>query len=372
MRILYDDNMPYGDIFFNELGQATAFNHRHLRAEDLNDVDALLVRSTTKVDSALLQYATRLRYVATATAGINHLDTHLLEQREISWGHAGGCNATAVAEYVISAILALSDDVEELTHKTIGIVGAGHVGSQLAAKLEALNLTYKLYDPPLRRAGDCRHFASFEDILQCDIISLHVPLNRDGQDKTLHMFNEAVLASLRPDQVLINAARGEVVDNAAALRLLEKGKSLNLVLDVWENEPDILMPLVPFTRFSTAHIAGHTLEGKAKGTFMLYQQLCRLMSREPTQTLDKHLPVWPHHVDKLPELSDLGLIRHLAFCMYDIRQDSKRFRASVTGPEPFSYMRKHYPIRREFSACRVNAGNSPESQAIYRLGFSAA
>ena len=371
MKIFYEDSMPYGCEFFHDLGDCQVFSHQSIDASQLTEADILLVRSTTKVNHELLKQANKLQFVSTATAGTNHMDIPYLKKRGIDYSSAAGCNAVAVAEYVLSAMFACQDSIAKpLLESTVGIVGAGHVGSALAQKLTAMGINHKLCDPPLQDKGDPREFVSLDGIMDCDIISLHTPLVVSGEHPTLHMFDHQRLSSMSENQLLINACRGEVLDNRAALALFEQGKTLNLVLDVWENEPEILLDLVPHIKLATAHIAGHTIEGKARGTEMLYQQVCERLNIAPTKTLEDYLPapILPDIQLNTDELS-ARVFQDLVHQVYDVRQDDKLFKQTVAKPGQFAYIRKHYAIRREFAATRVSAGNLVGSEAIYDLGF---
>ena len=371
MKIYYEDSLPYAQEFFAELGECEVFSHRTVTAEQVADADILLVRSTTKVNEALLHLNQQLQYVATATAGTNHMDFQYLDSRGIAHGSAGGCNAVAVAEYVLSALFVMAEKLQwNLRTKVVGIVGAGHVGSALQRKLEALGISYKLCDPPLAATNDARRFVDLDEIMDCDVITLHVPYIKEGEYQTQHMFDAKRLARLTQRQVLINACRGDVVDNQAALELLQQGKELKLVLDVWENEPTINQQLVPYVKLATAHIAGHTIEGKARGTEMLYQQLCKRLGLPVNKQLSDYLPSPEPALLELPlQESAEDVIRDLVLAVYDIAQDDLQFKASIGEAEQFRYIRKHYPIRREFAALKVSAGNYAESEAIYALGF---
>jgi erythronate-4-phosphate dehydrogenase len=371
MKIYYEDSMPYAADFFAGLGECQVFSHKTINAEQLADADVLLVRSTTKVNAELLAHNSRLKFIGTATAGTNHVDKAYLKQHGILFQSAAGCNAVAVAEYVLSSLFVMAEKLGwQLQEKTIGIVGAGHVGTALQQKLSALDIAYQLCDPPLRDAGDPRSFVDMDGIMQCDVITLHVPLVIQGLYPTANMFDAARLSQLSEQQVLINACRGEVMDNAAALALFEQGKKLNLVLDVWENEPNINLALVPYVALGTAHIAGHTIEGKARGTEMLYQAVCDLYQLPATKKLSDYLPVVQHSLAINPAITAWQNFQKLVLQVYNIASDSERFMASVDNADQFGYIRKHYPIRREFSAIKVNTGNFAQSKAIYALGFS--
>ncbi|MDF2178051.1 4-phosphoerythronate dehydrogenase [Aliiglaciecola sp. CAU 1673] len=372
MRIYCEDSLLYAREFFSSLGDLQFFSGKSVRPQDISDAEILLVRSTTKVNQTLIGQCQHLRYVGTATAGTDHMDLAYLSQHGIAHGSAAGCNAIAVAEYVVSAILALAlKNGDSLKGKRVGIVGAGHVGSALDAKLQALGLSTLLCDPPLAEKGDPRHFVSMDEIMDCDIISLHVPLVEDGLYPTRHLFDAKRLSALNKNQWLINACRGEVLDNQALLMLAQQQEHCQMVLDVWENEPDVLLELLPHLALATAHIAGHTLEGKARGTELLYRQVTKLLGLPDNIKLEDVLP--QPELDVLsPQGEGLDAIMQLVFSLYDIREDDGAFREQVNGPADFRYARQHYGIRREFASARVSTGNSALAEAIYGLGFQSA
>ncbi|MFQ3190465.1 MAG: erythronate-4-phosphate dehydrogenase [Paraglaciecola sp.] len=371
MKIYYEDSMPYAAEFFSELGDCEVFSHKTVSADMLADADVLLVRSTTQVNQKLLAKNTQVQFVATATAGTDHVDKSYLASQNIPFISAGGCNAVAVAEYVLSAMMVMGKRLNwELADKTVGIVGAGHVGSALARLLNVLGINHKLCDPPLADAGDSREFVSMSDIMQCDVISLHVPWVKDGPYPTENLFDKVRLAALKDNQLLINACRGEVINNQAALALFEQGKSLNLVLDVWENEPNINIDLIPHTALATAHIAGHTIEGKARGTEMLYLALCNHLGIQAEKKLSDYLPkAEPSSLHINEKHNFWQLLHQLVLNVYNIETDDQYFRENMDSAEQFRYIRKHYPIRREFSAIALNTGNFADSKAIYAVGF---
>jgi erythronate-4-phosphate dehydrogenase len=354
LKILYDIAMPYAAAFLDSLGEAKAFELGGLTCESLVDIDALFVRSTTKVDATLLEKANKLQFVATATAGFNHIDIDYLNQHSVKWYSAGGCNATAVAEYVISAIfqLAYEDKFDPLAKK-VAVIGAGNVGSALASILNGLNIDYVLCDPPLQATDENRSFVNFEAAMQADIICLHTPLITNGDFPTLHMFGSNELSKLSENQYLINACRGEVIDNGALLNCFEMGQRLNVVLDVWENEPLIKHDLIPYIRLATAHIAGHTLEGKARGTSMVYDAFCRHLNKQNVLKLEGFLPDFKNNLSVDSSLSPFNQLFQMAKHMYDIKKDDGIFRARMAKSEAFAHIRKHYPVRREFSAVEL-------------------
>ncbi len=225
MRILADQNMPLVESFFCEIGEVTRFDGRNLQPDELKNVDILLTRSVTKVNEALLAKADKLKFVGTATIGIDHIDTSLLTSANISFSSAPGCNAIAVAEYVISALLAYAQETSTpLQDKTIAIIGVGNIGACLASKLKGLGLTILLCDPVRQQAGTLdSHVAIDEALARADIVTFHVPLVKQGPHKTVYLLDAPRIAALKPGTVIINASRGDVIDNQALLHAVEKG-----------------------------------------------------------------------------------------------------------------------------------------------------
>ena len=371
MNILYDENMPFAAEFFAELGKLTAFSGRSLTPDDVSDADVLLVRSITRVNQDLLQQNKRLSFVGTATIGVDHIDQDYLSNRHVSFHSAPGCNAVSVAEYVLSSLVVLAEKyLLSLSELTVGIVGAGNTGSRLSEKLSALNIKHVLCDPILaEHPDDKRDFVPLEQALSCDVISLHVPLTRTGAHSTYHLLNADRLAQLNEQQILINACRGEVVDNSALLSMKQQGHALKLVLDVWENEPNILTDLIKYCEISTAHIAGYSLEGKARGTEILYRALCQQLDIVPNKQLADFLPSPTISRVEIKHAFDEILLNQLVKMVYDVRRDDAIFRQQITL-QGFDHIRKNYPTRREFSSITVDSNNTLSSDVVYRLGFN--
>jgi erythronate-4-phosphate dehydrogenase len=371
MQILADQNMPLVEEFFSEIGQITRFTGRELSPEQLRDTDVLLVRSITQVDQTLLNTADKLKFVGTATIGTDHIDQQLLSDRGIAFSSAPGCNATAVAEYVIASLFALAqEDGFSLKGKTVGVVGVGNIGSRLVTKLEALGCQVLLCDPPKQDNGQLEQGVNLEHILEnADIVSFHVPLVKEGNYKTRHLLNANNLPKLKEGAVVINSCRGDVIDNQALLQFMRDGANLSLVLDVWEGEPDIEQALIPFTRIGSVHIAGHSLEGKAGGTEMLYHALCDTLGLAVKHTMADFLPQ--------PELKEVWLgssfngtnIAQLVHSVYDARRDFGLLKSELNS-KGFDYLRKNYPGRREFSTLTVHCACSELTKYLSQLGFS--
>lgn len=371
LNIYYDENIVFAREFFEDLGQLIPFSGRDVTPEQINDADVLLVRSITKVNASLLKANQKLQFVGTATIGEDHIDKPYLASRNVPFFSAPGCNAISVAEYVLSALVVMSERyLFDLLSLKVGIVGAGNTGSRLSEKLTALGVEHILCDPfisPEDYQG--RNFASLDKVLACDVVSLHVPITREGEHATYHLLNEARLSQLSDSQILINACRGEVIDNNALLKLKQKGLKTKLVLDVWENEPNVLLPLIEYADIASAHIAGYSLEGKARGTEMLYQALCDQLKVKNVKKLADFLPLSSIDDVKITQTFDETSLKQLIKLVYDVRRDDAIFRQQITQ-EGFDTIRRTYPDRREFSAIKVTLNKEVNEDVPHQLGFS--
>lgn len=372
MKILVDENMPYARELFSRVGEVQSVAGRHINAGMLREADALMVRSVTKVDAALLG-GSGVKFVGSATAGTDHVDQDWLARAGIGFSGAPGCNAVAVVEYVISALLMLAErDGFALREKTVGIIGAGNVGGRLHRRLQALGINSLRCDPPLAARGGAGPFYPLEKLVaDADILTFHTPLTRSGPDATWHQVDDELLAALPDGRILINACRGAVVDNAALLRALTQGKQLRVILDVWEPEPGLSLPLLARVDLGTPHIAGYSLEGKARGTTQIFEAFGRFLGQSLPAPLDQLLPRPAVERIRVHGPVDEALLKRLAHLVYDVRRDDGPLRraASVTGE--FDRLRKLYPERREWSSLRVEI-DDPQSRGLLNdLGFAA-
>ena len=372
MKILVDENMPYARDLFSRLGEVKPVPGRPIPVAKLNGADALMVRSVTKVNASLLS-GTAIQFVGTATAGTDHVDEDWLAQAGIGFSAAPGCNAIAVVEYVFSALLMLAErDGFSLRDRTVGIVGVGNVGSRLQARLEALGVRTLLCDPPRADRGDEGDFRSLDELVQdADILTFHTPLFKDGPYKTLHLADEALIASLKPGTILINACRGPVVDNAALLARLNAGQELSVVLDVWEPEPDLNVALLDKVDIGTAHIAGYTLEGKARGTTQVFEAYSEFLGKRQQVALDTLLPAPEFGRITLHGPLDEPTLKRLVHLVYDVRRDDAPLRKVAGIPGEFDKLRKNYLERREWSSLYIQCDDAQAATLLQQLGFNA-
>nr|WP_274384023.1 4-phosphoerythronate dehydrogenase PdxB [Rahnella perminowiae] len=368
---MVDENMPYAVELFSRLGNVQAVPGRPIPQDALNDADALMVRSVTKVNESLLA-GKPVKFVGTATAGTDHVDDAWLASAGIGFSAAPGCNAIAVVEYVFSSLLILAQrDGFQLRDKTVGIIGVGNVGSRLHARLEALGVRTLLCDPPRADRGDAGEFWPLEKLVaEADILTFHTPLNMSGPYATYHLVDADLLARLPAERILINACRGEVVDNAALLGALNGSKKLTAVLDVWEPEPDLSLALLDKVAIGTAHIAGYSLEGKARGTTQVFEAFSQFIGQPQTVPLESLLPA-PEFAEVTlgGALSEAKLLR-LIHLVYDVRRDDRPLRRVAGKPGEFDKLRKFYEERREWSSLRVICDDAATAGVLKKLGFN--
>lgn len=366
IKIVADENMPNVKQLFGGFGNVTLRPGREISRSDLIGADVLLCRSITAVDEKLLT-GTPVKFVGTATIGTDHLDIDWLSANEIGWANAAGCNADAVVQYVMSAIsywikvnteTSRSFSFQRLKDITVGIVGAGNVGTRLASLLDQIGINYLLCDPPLQRTADERKFSSIQEIINCDVITLHVPLNLEGEDKTHHLFDRSQLKALGASQLLVNASRGAVIDNQALLDYLQSPMAANVVLDVFENEPKINFSLVQKCLLATPHIAGHTLEGKTRGSYMIYESFCEHFDLPKEKELAQLLP--------LSNQLEAGFnsLHSMFLSIYDIAEDHRKLTQSTQQniDKQFDNLRKDYVssfkvARRDYAGWESKWGN---------------
>jgi len=372
VKILVDENMPYARELFARLGEVKAVPGRPIPVAELDDADALMVRSVTKVNGQLLD-GKGVRFVGTATAGTDHVDQDYLHQAGIAFSAAPGCNAIAVVEYVFSALLMLAErDGFELTDRTVGIVGVGNVGGRLQKRLEALGVRTLLCDPPRADNDEPGDFQPLDKLVEeADILTFHTPLYKDGPYKTWHLADEALISRLKPGTILINACRGAVVDNAALLKCLDAGQKLSTVLDVWEPEPDLNVVLLDKVDIGTAHIAGYTLEGKARGTTQVFEAYSAFIGKPQQIALDSLLPAPEFGRITLHGPLDQPTLKRLVHLVYDVRRDDAPLRKVAGVAGEFDKLRKHYLERREWSSLFIQCDDAAAAKLLSALGFNA-
>jgi erythronate-4-phosphate dehydrogenase len=374
MKIVADDNITGIAEHCSDLGEITFVDGRNLRRAELQDAEILLVRSVTRVDAKLLN-DTPIRYVGSATAGIDHIDTDYLASRGIHFTATFGCNAVAVAEYVTACVLAHCLELGlNPAGLTAGIIGCGHTGTAVTHHLAQLGINCLRNDPP-RAMPAPRDYCSLESALRADVVTLHVPLTAEGPWATEGLVGRDEIAQLSPQALLINAARGKVLDESAWIQ--QRRPTQRLVLDCWIDEPRIALDLLDTCWIATPHIAGHTIDARLRATALLANDLRTFLGRPPV------LNVAPDSAGMItldPErsLTALELTAKIVMTACNPKAYSRDMRGLKTaGAElgaRFDALRRRFGRRREFSAYQVNtkALDPATRLQIAGLGFTCA
>jgi erythronate-4-phosphate dehydrogenase len=372
IKVVADDKIPFLKGVLEPYADILYMPGRDISSDQIRDADAIIIRTRTKCNKELLE-GSKVRFIATATIGFDHIDTDYCTSRKITWQNAPGCNSSSVEQYVLAALSVLSEGKNfSLAGSTIGIIGAGHVGTKIKRIAELLGMNILLNDPPRERREGGSYFVSLEHLVQeSDIISFHVPLTMSGQDKTFHMVNNRFLNDLRKKVHLINTSRGEIIEENALKNAISCGMLGSVVLDVWENEPFADKDLLEMVNIGTPHIAGYSLDGKANGTGMSVRALDSFFHLG----LDNWSPdAIPMPLDNKIILDAAGknkelIIKEAVLRTYNILDDDAIFRKSISS---FEEQREHYPPRREYGAYNIRLLNDHDDagNVLMELGFN--
>ena len=371
IKIIADDRIPFLKGVLEPYAHMGYLPGQSITLHDLKDADALLVRTRTKCSEDLLK-GSAVKFIGTATIGYDHIDTVYCMNNGIEWINAPGCNSSSVQQYVIAALLKISNDSGfKLQEKTIGIIGVGHVGSKVERFARTIGMNVLLNDPPRESREGKEKFTDLNTLLsQSDIITLHVPLTMSGRYKTYHMIDDQNLEKVRKSAWLINSSRGEVADTSALKKALEKGSIEGTVIDVWENEPHIDPEMLNLAFIATPHIAGYSSDGKANGTAMIVNRISGYFDLPLREFYPARIPGPDNpviHIDAR-ERDFEDILREAVIHTYDISEDDTRFRFSPSG---FEKQRGNYPARREFPAysISINGASDDDTRKLSAMGF---
>lgn len=372
MKFIIDDKIPYIQGALEPFGEVLYLSGPKTTPAIVKDADAIITRTRTICNEQLLAGST-VKIIATATIGFDHIDTDYCDKAGIRWTNAPGCNSKSVEQYIASALFVLAERKGfELKGKTIGVVGVGQVGSKVARVCKLFGMNVLLNDPPRARAEGEEQFCSLEEIKQeADFITLHVPLNMQGEDATYHLADDQFFRSLKRKPFLFNSCRGEVLDTQATKRAIHDKLVAGLVVDCWENEPDLDLELLDMVDLGTPHIAGYSKDGKANGTTQSIQAISKF--------LGLGIDDWKAENVERPEntlidmdgllLTEEALLSKAVLATYDIRIDDANLRKNT---ELFEKLRGDYPVRREYPTYSVQCKNVKKEtvEKLIALGFN--
>ena len=371
MKIVADDKIPFLKGVFEQVCEIQYLPGAEIGQTELNNADALLTRTRTKCNAETLS-GTKVKMIASATIGFDHIDTQWCESNGINWTNAPGCNADSVKQYIASVFgMLVIEKGWILKGKKLAVVGVGNVGSRVAKLAEAIGMKVFRVDPPRARQEPEESFYELSDIIKdMDIVTFHTPLNREGKDKTYHLCDQELLAQMKESAVVINSSRGEVIDGNALLIALLEGQIDAAVLDVWENEPQINKKLMDKVWLATPHIAGYSQDGKANGTMMSVQAISRFfrLGLDDWEPIDIPSPKNEFIEIDCQYLSDEQILSNVFIKAYAIKEDDLRLRMRT---DEFEKQRGNYPIRREFKAYNVELfrGTDIHVNVVKQFGF---
>jgi len=361
LKIVADVDLYGISEIFGDLGELLLVPGREIGSTHVQNADALLVRSITDVSQELLK-GSSIKFVGSATSGLDHVDLEFLDSQNIYFKDTKGCNANAVVDYCFIALRKLNYlTAEKLPSLKIGIIGYGAIGSLFAQKLNALGATVLINDPPLERMKNINKvvlpkFSRFEEIANCDVISIHTPLINSGDFPTRNLIDEDFLQQLPENTLLINSCRGGVVNERAVLDILDTRNDILFVFDVWKNEPSISAELVSKAQLATPHIAGYSMESKLAAVLSLRDEFVdyfQLVSEARISTVDSR--------NGQDQPYQIKSIEHALQTSLDIEKLSYEFKQAVTENNVGAYFdqaRKSLLVRREIRSLTLQISNA--------------
>lgn len=369
MKIVADENIPYLKGFAEKYGEVIYLAGADFNKESIRDADALIVRTVTHFGEEILKES-KVKLICSATIGYDHIDTEYCDENNIKWTNAPGCNSSSVQQYIVSALILLSRKYNfDLKEKTIGVVGVGNVGSKVAQACQVLGMRVLLNDPPRADREGEKDFVSLDEIKrEADIITFHTPLTKEGDYKTYHLANDTFFDELSKSPIIINSARGGIVDTEAIKTAIKTKKIQGAVIDCWEKEPTIDVEYMGLVDIATPHIAGYSADGKSNATRMSLESLTKFFQLDAGELknikpLDAPEPIIDLEGFKASE----NRVYDAILRTYNPMDDFARLKADSTK---FKQLRNEYPLRREYPAFIVKNATEEEMALLRELGFS--
>lgn len=369
MKILMDENIFCIDNLFKPYGDIVTYPGRLITKFLINNIDALIICSSTNVNKKLLKNS-KVKFVGTTTSGIDHVDVNWLKKSNIYFSFARGCNSIAVVEYVLSALMLIAENNNfNLNEKVVGIVGVGKIGSYLNKCLKCLGVNTLLYDPFIYNISN-NNFCTLEYLIKnSDILSFHTNLVKFGKNSSYHMMDDDKLSEIKDNCLILNTSRGSVINNKDLLNALKKGKKIQVVLDVWENEPNICLSLLKRIAIGTPHIAGYSFEGKIRGSVKISSELGEFLKINKKIKSRNFLNFNINSNFLFNGKINQKKLKTLMHSVYNVQKDNSLFKKFAHNRGAFDFLRKNYSMRREWSSILVNCDNFDTSLILSQIGF---
>lgn len=370
MKIIADKNIPFLKGVAEEFGDVEYLAGSEFSNERIKDADVLIIRTVAKMDEQMLRN-TSVKLICTATIGYDHIDTEYCEKNGIQWKNAPGCNSSSVQQYVTSALLLIAAKKGfDLADTTIGIVGVGNVGKKVARACEALGMRVLLSDPIRESEENSSDFVSLDYIKEeANIITFHTPLTKEGVYKTCHLADDYFFNSLAKKPIIINSARGGIVDTEAIKSAIRTNKISGAIIDCWEKEPDIDFEYMEMVDIATPHVAGYSADGKANATRMSLETIARCfdLDRKPIDYINPPAPA-----ESIIDLDKFDASKRFISAMLTTYNPMVDFEALKSMPTAFKTLRNEYPLRREYLAYTVLNATEDERRLLNKFDFNLA
>lgn len=385
MQIVADKQIPYVTELFSRFASIDLYDGREINADKIHYASILLIRSVTRVNADLL-VGSQVKFVASFTSGHDHIDIDYLKENNIGYADTKGSNARSVAEYVISSLFVLAEQFNfNLQDKSVGIIGCGEVGSLVADMLDTVGVHIMMSDPFLRDAffsvfqggvNIGQQYRDIKELFSADILTLHVPLIKEGLYPTQQLVDADFLERVKDDVILLNTSRGDVIDEDALKKHL-RDKRIKLVLDVWQGEPNIDLSLLTGVIIGTPHIAGYSAEGKVSAIEIIFKSICKFLSIYTFLSAERLLELNNQELLIEVDMADEDAIKKAVLASYDVRRDqiSLQCLSEQVGEQQrgayFDQLRSNYAIRTEFSAMTVHCPQNRELliKKLQKMGF---
>ncbi|MDR2949447.1 MAG: 4-phosphoerythronate dehydrogenase PdxB [Prevotella sp.] len=369
MNIIADKNIPYLKGVAEQYGNVTYLDGAAFTHEAIKNADTLIVRTVTHFGEAILKN-TNVKLICSATIGYDHIDTDYCDAHGITWKNAPGSNSGSVQQYIVSALITIARKKRfDLKDKTIGIIGVGNVGKKVAKACETLGMRVLQNDPPRKEAENGVNFVDLETIMEeADIITFHTPLTKEGKYKTFHLADQSFFSALKKRPIIINSARGGIVDTSDIKEALKDNLMSGAIIDCWENEPQIDHEYMNLVDIATPHIAGYSADGKANATRMSLESIANFygLSKDPITAIKE-----PKPYDAIIDLNNYSDSTNRTYeailYTYNPLLDFEHLKSS---PETFKRLRNEYPLRREYTAYTIRNVSEREGDVLTQLGFN--
>lgn len=367
MKIVADKNIPFLKGVAEKFGNVNYLAGSEFSEATIKDADTLIVRTVTHFDKNLLE-GSSVKLICSATIGYDHIDTEYCDNHNIIWKNAPGCNSGSVQQYIASVLITMAQQKNfSLKDKTIGIVGIGNVGKKVSSICSLLGMRVLQNDPPRKDSENIPDFVDLDVLMkEADIITFHTPLTKEGIYKTYHLADTEFFNSLEKKPIIINSARGAIIDTIAIKKAIKENQISGAIIDCWEKEPNIDLEYMQMVNIATPHIAGYSADGKANATRMSLTSVANFWNLDKAP-IDKI--VVPEIENNIIDYSNLrhNKLENAILKTYNPLEDCKRL---LDSPSDFSILRSNYPLRREYGAYKIiNVDNDVDREIFIRLGF---